>query len=133
MWFADSTEGVIRRFKHDQRSGSLTEPVEFARPSQGQSPDGSDVDAEGALWNAEWGGACLTRYTSVGSQRVTLPVSQPTCVAFGGPALDHIFVTSAREGLGNDQLNAEPEAGNVLILKTSVTGLPAPKFPLLQM
>ena len=133
MWFADSTEGVIRRYAHDPQSGSLSDRVDFARPPQGSSPDGSDVDAAGSLWNAEWDGSCLNRYTSDGSQRIALPVSRPTCIAFGGPALDHIFVTSAREGLDNDQLSAEPEAGNVLILKTSVTGLPAPKYPLLRM
>lgn len=133
MWFADSTEGVIRRYAHDVHSGSLAKPIDFARLPKGSSPDGSDVDAEGALWNAEWGGSCLTRYARDGSQRIALPVSQPTCIAFGGPELDHIFITSAREGLDNDQLNAEPEAGNVLILKTSVTGLPAPQYPLLHM
>ncbi|WP_185686766.1 SMP-30/gluconolactonase/LRE family protein [Novosphingobium aerophilum] len=133
MWFADSTKGVVQRFTYDPFLGSLSEPVDYAFSPEGSSPDGSDVDADGALWNAEWGGACLTRYIGDQSQRVALPVTQPTCMAFAGPNLDHIFVTSAREGLDDDQLAAQPEAGNVLILKTSVAGLPAPKFPLLQM
>ncbi len=132
MWFADSTEGIIRRYAHDPHSGSLSDHVDCARPPLGHSPDGSDVDAEGSLWNSEWGGACITRYANDEQQRIALPVSQPTCIAFGGPAFDHMFVTSAREGLDTEQLNAEPESGNVLILKTAVTGLPAPKYPLLQ-
>ena len=132
MWFADTTEGVIRRYAHDPNSGSLGVRVDFAHLPQGSSPDGSDVDAAGSLWNAEWGGSCLTCYAQDGPHRIALPVSQPTCIAFGGPALDHIFVTSAREGLDNEQLIAEPEAGNVLILKTSAIGLPAPKNPILQ-
>lgn len=131
MWFADSTTGVIQRYTHEPHSGSLSGPVDFASLRTGHSPDGSDVDSEGALWNAEWGGACLTRYTSGRSQRFALPVTQPTCIAFGGQDLDHIFVTSAREGLENDQLDVEPDAGNILILKSSVAGLSAPKYPLL--
>lgn len=130
LWFADSANDVIHRYNHEPLSGSLSKPIIFATLPHGSSPDGSDVDAEGALWNAEWGGSCISRYKDGKAQRVALPVTQPTCIAFGGPYLDHIFVTSARDGLDIDQLAAEPEAGNVLILKTSAIGLPSSRFPI---
>lgn len=133
MWFADSTRGLIQRFAHDPVAGTLSDPVDFAVALDPASPDGSDVDAEGSLWNAEWGGACITRYASGGIQHVSLPVTQPTCIAFGGPDLDHIFVTSAREGLDEPTLAAQPEAGNVLVLKTSATGIAAPRYSLPRM
>lgn len=128
MWLADSARGAIWRFALDPLSGSLSERIDFAALSGERSPDGSDVDGEHSLWNAEWGGACLTRYAGGGSQHFSLPVSQPTSIAFGGPDLDHIFVTTAREGLSRHQLMAEPDAGDVLILKASVAGVPSPKF-----
>ena len=56
-----------------------------------------------------------------------LPVSQPTCVAFGGPNMDILFVTSATEGLTPEQKASEPLAGSVLIYQTGARGLPEPK------
>ena len=132
LYHADSPKHQIYQYDFDIEQGLLSRKRLFASTSHHIFPDGSDVDAAGSLWNAEWGGSCLTCYAQDGPHRIALPVSQPTCIAFGGPALDHIFVTSAREGLDNEQLIAEPEAGNVLILKTSAIGLPAPKNPILQ-
>jgi L-arabinonolactonase len=48
-----------------------------------------------------------------------------TCVAFGGPALDLLFVTSASEGLDR---SAEPHAGDVLVYEGPFQGLPAGRF-----
>jgi sugar lactone lactonase YvrE len=55
---------------------------------------------------------------------IDVPATQPTCVAFGGENLDLLFVTSAREGLDDDALRAQPHAGDVFVFKTSVSGLP---------
>ena len=57
-----------------------------------------------------------------------LPVSQPTCVAFGGPQLDRLFITSATQGFDEQALLAEPEAGNVLVFQTNITGTPDSRF-----
>ena len=85
------------------------------------------MDADGRLWNAEWGGSRVTAYNPDGtvSGRLALPVSQVTCVAFGGPALDLLFVTSASEGLDR---SAEPHAGDVLVYEGPFQGLPAGRF-----
>jgi len=50
-----------------------------------------------------------------------MPVSRPTSVAFGGPNLDVLYVTSMRLGLTNDQLKQQPAAGSIF----AVTGLRA--------
>jgi sugar lactone lactonase YvrE len=72
----------------------------------------------------------VVRYAPDGtmSGRVELPVSQPTCVAFGGDALDLLFITSAREGLDAATLSTQPQAGDVFIFKTDVAGCPESRY-----
>jgi L-arabinonolactonase len=125
-YFADSTQGRILRYP---ANGPLGEAADFARTEPGSAPDGSDVDAQGRLWNAEWGGSRVTAYNPDGTVagRLALPVSQVTCVAFGGAGLDLLFVTSASEGLA---AGAEPHAGDVLVYEGPFKGLPAVRFRL---
>ena len=63
-------------------------------------PDGSAVDVDEGLWCALVGGGQLARFTAGGLDRtIALPVANPTDVAFGGPDLDWLYVTSiAGEG-----------------------------------
>jgi L-arabinonolactonase len=132
QWFADSSCRTIWRFNHEAGSARLTDRQNFAELPEGRAPDGSEVDAAGCLWNAEWGGSQVVRYRDDGTVdcKFDLPVSQPTCLAFGGPDLDHIFVTTAHEGLDPARREAEPLAGKVLILRTGHVGLLSPKFPI---
>lgn len=102
----------------------------FARTPGGTVPDGSTVDAEGCVWNAEWGNGRIVRYAPDGSVDtvVRLPVSHITCVAFGGPDLSDLYVTTARYGLSDEEWLEEPQAGDVFVFSTSVRGLPEARF-----
>ncbi|MFO7855580.1 MAG: SMP-30/gluconolactonase/LRE family protein, partial [Paracoccaceae bacterium] len=93
-------------------------------------PDGSVCDAEGFLWNAEWDGARLVRYAPDGrvDRTVPLPISRPTCPAFGGPGLTRLFVTTARTGLDQGTLKAEPGAGGIFAVDVDVAGVPEARF-----
>jgi D-xylonolactonase len=90
-------------------------------------PDGMTFDAEGHVWVAMWGGGCLRRFNLAGLelQRINLPASQITNVAFGGAELDLMLVTSARVDLAPEQLAQQPLAGSAFALRTGVRGLPA--------
>lgn len=71
------------------------------------SPDGSVVDAEGCLWNAQWGAARIAKYSAQGKFLTAIDIpdaKQTTCPAFGGKDLQTIFVTSAADG--DDSKNA---------------------------
>lgn len=121
-YFADSREKTIWRFA--VVNGQLSERREFARCEA--CPDGATIDAEGYLWSAQWGGGCVIRYAPDGRIDcvVEVPVTQPTCVAFGGPDLDLLFVTSARCGL-ND---VESGAGDLFVYNVGVRGLKESRF-----
>ena len=72
------------------------------------NPDGMTFDAEGHLWVACWGGACVARFDPAGRREriIDLPASQITNVAFAGDALDRMFVTSAAEGCTEEHAGA---------------------------
>jgi L-arabinonolactonase len=84
-------------------------------------PDGSTVDADGGLWNAQWGGRRVVRYAPDGREtaRIDVPTEQPSCVAFGGAALDTLFITSA--GIGLDDSDAH--AGGVFSAQPGARGI----------
>ena len=130
LYFADSPTRAIRQFAFDAKSGDSSGERMFATTHGSGVPDGADVDAAGQMWSAEWGGSRVTRYAPDGSitGTVELPVRQPTCIAFGGANMDLLFVTSAREGLSEADLAAQPLAGHLFIFQTDATGLPAGRF-----
>jgi L-arabinonolactonase len=91
-------------------------------------PDGSTVDANGNLWNAQWGARRVVCYAPDGREtaRIGVPTAQPSCVAFGGADLNTLFVTSARIGLENDA--GDPHAGGVFTAQPGARGIAEPLF-----
>ena len=130
MYFGDSPLREIHAFDFDAHSGTLSNRRRFARTPGGTVPDGSTVDAEGFVWNAEWGNGRVVRYAPDGTvdTAVQLPVSHITCVAFGGPDLANLYVTTARYGLSDEALLEESRAGDVFVFGTTVRGLPEARF-----
>lgn len=59
-------------------------------------PDGAAIDAEGGYWSAAMASRCLHRFHPDGRHdlTITLPTDTPTRPAFGGPALDTIYLTT---------------------------------------
>lgn len=130
MYYTDSPTRTILRVDYGA-DGRLGVPRPFVRlPANEGFADGSTVDAEGGLWNAQWRGGRVVRYDAAGveSARFELQASQATCPAFGGAAFDQLFVTSARAGLDAAGLEKEPEAGGVFVLQPGWRGLPESRF-----
>ncbi len=128
MYFADTHRTTIWAYDFDLASGDMSNERVFA--TGGGRPDGSCVDAEGGLWNAEYGGWRLVRYTPDGriDRVVEMPVANPTCCCFGGKDLDTLFVTSATQRLTPEDLAKQPLAGSVFALRPGVRGLPEARF-----
>lgn len=122
MYLADSAWRELYIYPLDS-NGQLGERQSFVRLREGSAtPDGSALDAEGYLWNCQWGGARVVRYTPEGivDRVVELPALQTTACCFGGPELDELFITSARVGREH-----EAGAGHVYRVHVGVRGLPA--------
>jgi sugar lactone lactonase YvrE len=132
FYFADSPLQTIYSYDFDALTGAIANRRVFAETIDGAYPDGACVDAQGHVWSAHWGAGRVVRYAPDGTVERTLavPASQPTCVAFGGPDLDLLFVTSARDGLTADQLAREPSAGDVFVYKIGCIGLAENHFVL---
>jgi sugar lactone lactonase YvrE len=130
MYFADSNLHTIGAFDFNPDTGSPGKRREFAKLEPPVSPDGSCVDAEGFVWNAEYDGWKLTRYAPDGrvDRVIKLPLQRPTSCAFGGPDLDILYVTTASQRLSVDELTAQPLAGGLLAMNVGVRGLPEPRY-----
>lgn len=91
----------------------------------GLNPDGSVVDAEGGLWNAQWGAGRVARYTPDGrfDRAIAVGGRHASCPCFGGAEFDRMIVTTAREGI-----SAPDDAqGVVYEVATGLHGLAEPR------
>jgi sugar lactone lactonase YvrE len=129
LYFADTSRHTIWAWDYDLASGAATNERVFADTGSGR-PDGSCVDAEGCLWNAEYGAWRLVRYTPQGKvdRVIDMPVANPTCCCFGGEALDTLYVTTATQRLAPGDLAKQPLAGSLLALRPGARGLPEARF-----
>jgi sugar lactone lactonase YvrE len=131
MYHADTARRIVWAWDSDPASGDIAGRRTFVEiAAAAGAPDGATVDAEGFVWLAHWGGWRLSRFDPAGrlERTVRLPVQQPTCPAFGGPALDVLYVTSASIGLSAAERARQPWAGAILALDPGVRGLPETPF-----
>lgn len=101
-YYADTDRATIWRQALDAEGWPQGEAkVHVDLTAEALRPDGAVVDAEGNLWNAQWGAARVACYGPDGLFRraIDLPPRQTSCPAFIGAGLDRMLVTSAGEGL----------------------------------
>ena len=126
-YYVDTATQRVDAFDYSLEEGlSERRPLISVDPVLGL-PDGLTVDAEGCLWLALHDGGAVHRYRPDGKLegRVELPVRQVTACTFGGPALDQLYITTSRLGVGP---GAEPAAGAVFRADVRVAGLPVATF-----
>jgi L-arabinonolactonase len=131
MYHADTPQAAIWAFDYDVKAGAPSHRRIFCGFSdQPGLPDGSVIDSEGYLWNAQWNGSRVARWRPDGSldRVIETPCLNPTSVAFGGRNLDVLFITTSRLTLSAEQVKAQPSAGALLAVRPGVSGLPESKF-----
>lgn len=132
LYFIDTPTQEIVAFRYHVDTGEIqNRKVAFKISEDEGSPDGMTIDAEGMLWVCHWGGGKVSRWDPVLGKRldeVTVPVSNVTCCTFGGPELSELFITTARDGLSDEQLEKEPLAGGLFHIQADTKGTPSFKF-----
>ncbi|SFX44329.1 Sugar lactone lactonase YvrE [Paracoccus pantotrophus] len=123
-YFADTAAQTVWSQDLDARGWPCTEARVFLDlAGTNQFPDGAVTDAQGRFWNARWGSGSVACHAPDGRllRRLSLPASQPSCPAFGGPGLAQMIVTSAAEGRHG------PQDGRTWLLDPDAQGRPEPR------
>lgn len=125
-YFADTPNRQIMRQRLGTSDGWPEGKPEVwidMRPD-GHNPDGAVIDAQGNLWNAQWGAHRVACYDPMGHfiEAVDFPAAHTSCPAFGGPSLSTLFCTSAREHLSAEALEITPEHGMTFSVADVSTG-----------
>src|SRR5258708_4697785 len=139
FYFADTFQGEIWAYDYDLATGTPANKRLFASFKKDAGvADGSTVDAEGCVWNAQLISGDLVRYAPDGSveRRIGMPVRNITSVVFGGDELDEIYVTSMARVKppavhGRFAKEAKPQflAGSLFrITGLGIRGVPEPRF-----
>lgn len=109
LYFTDSLDKVIRVCDYDAENAGVANVRVFADPGKvAWEPDGSCVDAEGGVWNAQWGAGRIVRYAADGrvDRVLASPAWQTTCPCLGGTRFDTLLATSARGGVEESRMSA---------------------------
>lgn len=123
MYFADTPDRRICAYPYGDVLGAPRELIDMT--DETGLPDGSCVDAEGGVWNAEWDGGQVIRIAPDGriTHRITLPVPKPTCCAFGGSDFATLYITTSRLGMTEAEIAKAPLSGGLFAATPGVRGI----------
>lgn len=97
LYFADGALHAVYAYAYDVATGQVGERRFLADTTPlGGQPDGATVDSTGKVWVTVNGGGKVAAFQPDGAiaEVVELPTARPGSVAFGGPGLDTLFVTT---------------------------------------
>lgn len=132
MYYIDTPTGIIRAFDYDKETASISNERVAVQvdPADGY-PDGMAIDADNKLWVGLWNGNAVAQYDPANGvllQKIQVPAHNVTAVAFGGPQLDIMYITTARVDMTPAELEQFPLAGSVFKYKAGVKGQTADIF-----
>lgn len=134
VWHADTPRFTVTRYAYDAATGTLGEGEVFCRldekaPDRAR-PDGAALDVDDCYWAALFEGARIQRWSPHGAllREVTIPARCPTMVAFGGPDLKTLYVTTAGGDRPEEERGRYPQAGGLFALDVDVPGRLEPLF-----
>lgn len=137
MYYIDSVPRQIYGFDYDSKTGAISNKrvvFDLEKASVKGLPDGMTIDTDGNLWVALFtGGAVIQVNPQTGKvlNTVAIPAERVTSVAFGGPNFDVLYVTTATVGMKEAELQEQPHAGCVFVVKgLGARGLKANSFKL---
>ena len=132
LYFADSLERKIRAYDYSDEAPFVSAPrVFFDTEPHGSGPDGATVDAEGYVWVCLIQVGKIARIAPDGAvdRMIEAPTDLPSCVAFGGPDLATLFVTSIKDSGTGRAVSRHPQGGMLFAIDgLGVKGLREARF-----
>lgn len=132
FYHIDTPTETVRQFTFDLKTGTFEEgEVVVNFKDEDGFPDGMTSDEEGFLWIAHFAGGKVSRWNpETGEKVLEVSVDAPnvTSCCFIGDDLNQLAITTAREGMDEEALNAQPDAGSVFIVDTDVKGMPLYRY-----
>jgi sugar lactone lactonase len=133
-YFTDTSAAILHRVAIDPSTAMpIADPATLYDHRGGDGGlDGAVVDAQGLIWNARWGGACVDVYTPEGGRirSIRVPAKQSSCPAFVGANFDRLLVTSAWQGMDEHAKIADPHHGKTFVLDVGASGRAEPRVKL---
>lgn len=126
MYYIDSVAKTIYIFDYDNQSGAISNQQTFITFEGDMGvPDGMCIDNEDCIWVAQWGGYGVSRFDPDGQfiQKTDVPARNVTACTFGGPDLNQLYITSARNG--DDSTEHD---GQLYRVQVDASGQPAYHF-----
>ncbi len=132
LYYIDTPTMQVRAYDYDNATGDIENPrVVVEVPAEQGYPDGMTIDSEGKLWVAHWDGWQVVRWDPETGEKISsisVPAQRVTSCAFGGADLDELYITTARTGLSDSDLESQPNAGGLFRTQPGVTGIEAFSF-----
>lgn len=130
MYISEGRSGRLYAFQTDQVGRIANKRTLFQGSPEIGNPNGIAVDTEGNIWVAMIGGWSVCKIDPTGAllDVVDLPIPMPTALAFAGPSLDKLFVTSTYLRMPGGYSSIAPQAGNLIEIASGARGLPTFEF-----
>lgn len=129
MYYIDSPTRKVVSYNFNNINGTISNPEVIIEVAEHLGfPDGMTIDSRGMLWIALWGSGgvgCWDPNTGDLLELIKLPAPHVTSCAFGGPDLNQLFITTARQGLGKEELGMYPNSGDLFMAEMDIQGVPA--------
>lgn len=121
MYYTDSPTRTVQAYDFDPTAGTIAHPRTLVEVAEGEGvPDGMTIDTEGHLWVAHNGAGYVACYHGITGERlakVSVPAPQVSCCTFGGPDYQTLYITTARGGLSDEQLQRHPQSGSLFTVR----------------
>ncbi len=129
MYYIDTPTRKVMAWDYNSETGEISNPkTAIEVPQEMGYPDGMTIDADGNVWIALWGGAAVACWNPESGEllrTIDVPAKNVTSCAFGDEDLGTLYITTARQGTSDEELEKFPHAGGVFKTRPGVKGVEA--------
>ncbi|XP_066157867.1 regucalcin-like [Euwallacea fornicatus] len=131
FYYTDTFTYRVDQFDYDIQTGSISNRTTIFTPKKHGIegfPDGMTIDVDGNLWLAIFNGYKVVKFDPRNPETlleiVEIPAKQVTSVAWGGPELDILYVTTAKFTINGVELLPPLHGATYKVTGLGTRGLP---------